>query len=281
MSFSQSWLALREAYDRAATARAPLAALRAALAGRKSLRAVDLGAGTGATIRMLAPLLAVPQHWFAVERDAALAAAGKRQLATDWLPGVRVEWRQIDLAAPDGLARAVPEGTDLVTASAFLDLVSRPWLEALAGLPAVRQALLWSRLTVDGRVAFDPPDPLDGWILRLFRAHQRTDKGFGPALGPTAPKVLRRLLAPLPGRIVEGPADWQLGPADMALQQVLIAGFAAAATAMAPSGAAAIAAWQERRRAQLAQGGAQLLVGHRDLVWIPDGFVRAAAFASC
>lgn len=271
MSFSASWLTLREPYDRAATAPEPLAAVRAALAGGAGLRAVDLGAGTGAAIRTLAPLLPRPQCWIAVERDADLAAEGERRLRDALPAGVRVEWRRRDLAAPGRLVRAVPEGVDLVAASALLDLVSRAWLESLVGLLAVRRAVLWSRLTVDGRIGFAPPDPFDRRVVSLFRIHQRTDKGFGSALGAAAPTVLRRLLAPLAGRIVEGRSDWRLAPADLAVQEALVTGLAAAAAAVAPAAAAAIAAWRERRRAHLAAGRSRLSVGHRDLAWLPAG----------
>jgi len=269
VSFSATWLDLREPYDRAATAREPLAAVRAALAAGEGLRAVDLGAGTGAAIRTIAPLLPRPQHWIALERDAALVAEGGRRLAAGLPPGVRVEWLEIDLSSPENLARAVPEGVDLVAASALFDLVSRPWLEALARLLAARRAILWSRLTVDGRIAFTPSDPLDGRVLELFRVHQCTDKGFGPALGPEAPEVLRKLLAPLPGRIVEAASDWRLGPGDVALQEELIPGFAQAAAEMAPGEAAAVGAWKDRRLSHLAQGRSHLHIGHRDLAWIP------------
>jgi spermidine synthase len=51
-------------------------------AGR--LRVVDLGAGTGANLRRLAPLLGSGQRWTLVELDPALVAAGEafRRLLT-------------------------------------------------------------------------------------------------------------------------------------------------------------------------------------------------------
>lgn len=269
MSFSVAWLDRREPYDRAATAPAVLAAVGAALAGRSPIRAVDLGAGTGAAIRTIAPLLPVPQHWLAIEREGELGAAGRERLQGALPNGVEVAWRQLDLAAPGGLARAVPAEVDLISAAALFDLVSRSWLQGLVDLLVARRAVLWSRLTVDGRIGFDPPDPFDARVVALFRAHQRTDKGFGPALGPEAPEVLRQLLAPLPGRIVEATSDWRLGPGDRALQQELVIGLAQAAAAMAPAEAAAMAGWQARRLAHLAQGRSFLCIGHCDLAWLP------------
>lgn len=269
MSFSAAWLDRREPYDRAATARQVLAAVGAALAGRSPIRAVDLGAGTGAAIRTIAPELPVPQHWLAIEREAELVAAGRGRLAGALPPGVEVEWRQLDLAAPGGLARAVPAEVDLVSAAALFDLVSRSWLRTLVDLLVARHAVLWSRLTVDGRIAFAPPDPFDARVVALFHSHQRTDKGFGAALGPAAARVLRQLLASHLGRIIVAASDWRLGPGDGALQRELIAGLAQAAAAMAPAEAVAIAGWQKRRLAHLAEGRSTLCVGHCDLAWLP------------
>ena len=41
-------------------------------------------------------------------------------------------------------------------------------------------------LTYDGRMTLTPPDPFDAHVRRLVNRHQRTDKGFGAALGPLA-----------------------------------------------------------------------------------------------
>ena len=48
---------------------------------------------------------------------------------------------------------------------------------------AARAIPLYAALSYDGRIAFTPSDPLDADIVAAVNAHQRTDKGFGPALG--------------------------------------------------------------------------------------------------
>ena len=88
------------------------------------------------------------------------------------------------------LEAALEGPVDLVTASALLDLVSETWLERLAVETAARSIPLYAALSYDGRIELTPPDPLDAAIVAAVNAHQRTDKGFGPALGPAA--------APLP-----------------------------------------------------------------------------------
>ena len=68
----------------------------------------------------------------------------------------------------------------------LLDLVSDTWLDRLAVEIAARSIPVYAALSYDGRIGFSPPDPLDAAITAAVNAHQRTDKGFGPALGPAA-----------------------------------------------------------------------------------------------
>lgn len=267
--FSASWLALREAYDHRATATAPLFAIRAALADRRPLRALDLGAGSGAAIRLLAPLLPKPQEWLAVECDPTLVAEGRRRCAESLPAGVRVRWKGDDLARTDTLSRLLHRPVDLVSASALLDLVSRSWLAELVAILAASRTLLWTRLTFDGRIHFFPPDPFDRRLVALLCAHQRRDKGFGPAVGPEAVTTLAELLAPLAGRMVTASSDWRLGPRDRAIQEILFDLWAEAAASMAPQEAEAITGWRHRRLTHLRAGRSHLTVGHRDLAWLP------------
>ena len=52
-------------------------------------------------------------------------------------------------------------------------------------------------LNYDGRIKCAPGDPDDAAIVALVNRHQRTDKGFGPALGPDAPGLAERCFATL------------------------------------------------------------------------------------
>ena len=83
----------------------------------------DLGCGTGAMGRWLAPLLPGPQHWVVHDRDAdllELAAADPPGPAADGA-AVTVESGQSDITRlhPGDLA-----GASLITASALLDLLT-------------------------------------------------------------------------------------------------------------------------------------------------------------
>ena len=230
-------------------------------AGRDRLHVVDLGAGTGANLRRLAPALQGPQHWTLVERDPALIEAGEAKLA-----GSATEWRYRQLDLAEELERLADEPCDLLTASALLDLVSAGWLERLARLRQRTGAALYVALSYDGRIAWEPSDALDAAVTALVNAHQRSDKGFGSALGPTAAASLANLLG---DQAEIGESAWSLDQGDTDLQAALLDGYARAAIEAAPLQEQPIRQWSERRGEVLRQGRSRLFVGHVDLLMLP------------
>jgi hypothetical protein len=225
------------------------------------------------------------QAWTVVDHDPALLEALPRTLA-DWADGRGLAATRGDggvKIAGDGLALTVvgrpadlataplPDlfaGADGITASALLDLVSADWLERLAAALGGRPGLF--ALSYDGRLAFDPPDPLDDAVHALFDAHQRGDKGLGPALGPDAADVAERVLTGYGFAVRRGDTPWRLGPGDAAIAGELVEGFAAAASEQAPERAAELAAWRMRRLAAVEGGDVRLTVGHADLLALPS-----------
>jgi SAM-dependent methyltransferase len=261
-AFTADWLALREPADAAARAAALIVPF-AARAGA-TLHVVDLGAGAGANLRYLAPRFNGPQDWLAVDSDPALLAV----LASRSAPaGVRVRTRLLDLARD---LDALPlDGFDLVTAAALLDLVSAPWLARLAARCAVARVRVLFALTYDGRIEWSPAEDGDARVRELVNLHQRTDKGFGAALGPAAPAEAGRIFAGLGYRMRSAQSDWTLGPESRALQAALVDGWVAAAADIAPREAAALEDWRRRRHEHLATGASRLRVGHIDLAGEP------------
>ena len=261
--FSVEWLALRQPADW--RARSPLVsqAVADALKHRPLVRALDLAAGTGSNARFLAPLLAAPQQWLLVDRNPELLARARQEARFD------VESRVVDLADLASLADLFA-ARDLVTASALLDLVSEPWLRSLCRMCRDRRAAVLFALTYDGRMACVPEDEEDAHIQTLINRHQRTDKGFGPALGPAAAGLTAMLFAEAGYRIVRDRSDWVLDTDDAALQRALIAGWAAAAVDTAPAGAGDIEAWRRRRISHIEANRSRLIVGHEDLAAFID-----------
>ncbi len=261
-SFTADWLALREPYDHAARNAGLAEQLRAWAAPRATLEVVDLGAGLGSNLRWLAPRLGVVQRWRLVENDPFLVTLG-----TSRFP--EASYVMADLHRD--LEEVLSGPLDVVTSSALIDLVSRAWLERLIAIAAARGCALLIALTYDGSIELWPADPLDGLLVEWLNRHQRRDKGFGPALGPTASAVLLGLLAALEGEIRRSASPWLLTPTDAALQSALVTGWAQAATEVAPDDAEAIAGWRERRLLWITEGRSSMRVGHEDLLWLPPG----------
>jgi SAM-dependent methyltransferase len=267
-SFSAEWLALREPADHAARAHDVTAELSRCLGRRAETRVIDLGSGTGSNVRYLLPRLPHMTHWTLVDHDASLLEGARRLLE----PLVRARGAILDVVQMD-LAdlEALPlEGCALVTASALLDLVSADWLGRFARRCRESQAHVLAVLNYDGRIACDPRDRDDDWIRGLVNAHQRTDKGFGPALGPAAIAEAEAAFADC--ETLVSTSDWRLGAEAPSLQASLVEGWARAAREIAPEEALRIDAWRGRRVDHLAAGRSSIVVGHLDLAVVPPVF---------
>ncbi|HEU0221666.1 MAG TPA: class I SAM-dependent methyltransferase [Paracoccaceae bacterium] len=254
--FTAGWLALREPADRAARNPGLIARLAAHL-GARPARILDLGAGTGANVRALAPHLHPDATWALVDHDPALLRAAEAALGH----GPNLRYVQADLVRDLEALLAPPP--DLVTGSAFLDLCSAPWLDRLAAaLPA--GTALYMALSYDGTEAWAPAHAAEPAALAAFRAHQRRDKGFGPALGPDAAAHLARALARRGWLVETAPSPWRLGPAHRSLIAALADGAAEAVAETGALDAATLAAWHQARRQ-----AARVEIGHTDLLALP------------
>lgn len=290
MSFDADWLALRAAADSESRARALERLLAEHLRGRRRARLeiVDLGAGTGSNLRYLAPRLAPlaggRQRWTLVDADPELLADAPERLRS-WADGqglavdrtdagLRLQGAELDLEVATRQADLAQdplpvEGADLVAGSALLDLVSEAWLAALADRLRGANAAALFALSYDGRAAWQPPVAGDAEVRSLVNRHQRTDKGFGPALGPEAAATATALFEARGLTVEQAQSDWRLGPQAQSLQQHLHAGWAAAASEIAPHRADAIQAWLAQRIDLLESGQGQVTVGHLDVLVLP------------
>ncbi|WP_437970495.1 hypothetical protein WMF04_14910 [Sorangium sp. So ce260] len=273
--FALEWLALREPVDHRSRNRDLSSALAAHLGARAQVSVVDLGAGTGSNLRATAPLLGPEQRWTLVDHDIALLAAARAAL-TRWAETtmddgdplvvekagrrIAVSFRQVDLAAD--LPAALGRAPDLVTASAFFDLVSPEHIARVAAQVAARGAVVHAVLTYNGVQRWSPGHPADSAMAAAFHRHQRTDKGFGAAAGPAAPRHLAEQLERQGYRVLEGDSPWVLGASDAALLEELQSGFARAVSDVGTVDGRTLDAWSRLRRT-----GAE--VGHTDLLAFP------------
>jgi len=278
-AFGADWLALREPFDAAARESSSLlvARLRALRPGPEPWRVMDLGCGTGANWRWLAPRLGGEQQWLALDHDAALLRAWPLPTGAEAPLDEPVRWRGVYFEATllrreaelaHGLHALPWAAVQLVTASALLDLAGAEWLDELVRRTTDARATLFFALNVDGEHDWTPTVADDAWIGELFAAHQGRDKGLGPALGARAVPWLKQALCDRGYRVALGRSDWHVRREDQAMKTAMIEGFARAAIEQEPTQAPLVRAWRARRLRKLGWGS--LRVGHLDLLAWPE-----------
>ena len=285
--FSADWLSLREPVDHRSRNQALQAEVIDYLAQIKtiypgSVHLTDLGSGTGSNLRALAPHLDALQYWTLVDHDPLLLQAARNTLLA-WADSeintralgsrlntstqiqplsilkqgktIIVEFKCVDLF--NDYQAVLDEPADLITAAAFFDLVAEPWLTQFCGNLSKP---LYTVLTYDGIEQWSPPEIMDADVLKAFHQHQRTDKGFGFAVGPTAPERLQSLLKAHQFTTVSAPSPWILDYRDRSLIAQLASGAAGAVREINIIPSATVNQWEQSRRQ-----ASECEIGHIDL----------------
>ena len=288
--FDADWLAQREPFDLAARSRPLEQAFAAELRRDRPgapIRLADLGGGTAANFRALAPQLSGDQQWLLLDHDAQLLADAPARIASwararGWEARVEGEccevltgtarWklstRQIDLA--QSLESLEAGAFDGIVTTAFLDLVSLGWLERFARWLTDSGKPLLATLTVDGLRRWHPEAIDVDLIERASRMHQGGDKGFGDSVGPGAAGALAQCLEKLACPVRLERSDWQIGGTDTAMLVRMADEAVEVARQVALDAQTRITDWRMTRAAQIEGGLASLVIGHIDLLAVPD-----------
>lgn len=262
-SFSISWLNLREPADVKARAKSlatqALNWLEASNEGFDNI-VLDLGSGTGSSLRALTALGARNIVWRLVDHDGALLDEALKRHSKQAL----IEAYQADLTIIDELPLG---GVHLVTASALFDLASREFVDNLVARITRQKAALYVALNYDGITEWTPAHSLDDAVLNAFNQDQRRDKGFGKALGPDATQYLQQVFEAEGYKISIAASPWLLDAKDDELVSELIQGIANAVANNYGLDGKELIQWKEFRLAHVQQGTCK--VGHLDLLAIP------------
>jgi hypothetical protein len=265
---SGDWLALREPADAAARDSTLAAHVRTMLGPNRPWVIHDLGAGTGAMTRWLAPRLNGPQHWVVHDLDPDLlqfAVTPPPEGAADGAE-ITVEPNLTDITRlrADDLA-----GASLITASALLDMLTEDELAGLVSVCATAGCPILLTLSVVGHVILTPSEPTDHRVAVAFDAHQRRLTDRGRLLGPDAAGRAVELFEGLSREVVLRHSPWRLGPEQCALAREWFTGWVAAAREHDLELAAGTDEYVERRLAQAAAGRLAVTVDHADLLVLP------------
>lgn len=284
------WLLLRFDADEASRSPALVQAVSAYAAGRGQIRVLDLGAGAGANLLHVAPLLPIAtQHWTLVDRDATLVERvqafhetfARRRPGLVEVEGHRLRFqdRLVDYHAHVGnfLDAACPiyrEAPDLVVANAVFDLMTAEQFGAFLDLActhwrAARPAIYFT-IHPDGDVRFEPGDDDDARITALFHAHMRRPQSFGRAMGATSAGEMRRALEARGFQVTTAPSGLRMHGAEKTLLHANLDFFESAVGEMIAMGAGdgltapALQRWVAHKRQLIDLGLLAMEIGQQD-----------------
>jgi hypothetical protein len=284
------WLLLRFAADEASRSPALVQAVSAHAAGRSHIHVLDLGAGAGANLLHVAPLLPVAtQRWTLVDRDATLVQRvqafhgtfARRHPERFTVHGqeLRIQDRHVTYQAHAGnfLDAACPiyrEAPDLVVANAVFDLMTAEQFGTFVDLAAAHwgqtRPPMYFTIHPDGDVRFQPGDDDDARVVALFHAHMRRAQSFGRAMGATSAAEMLRALEARGFQVTMAPSPLRMHGSEEALLHANLDFFESAVGEMIATGAGqgmtapALQRWIAHKRQLIAQGGLAMEIGQRD-----------------
>ena len=267
--FSIEWLNLREVADHKARDKH---LLKNAVDWLNNLQAkdrviVDLGSGTGSTIRCLQSFTTqLPSiQWRLVDNDPEVLAEAIDRHSNDY----SIESFLVDLSQTQKLPL---DSVSMITASALFDLVSENFIQELCqlvkGKNDYRPVGLYSALNYDGCIKWTPSHPLDAAILVNFNTDQRRDKGFGPALGPDASDFLQSQFNVTKFQCLSANSPWLLDSGDYLITESLINGISEVALQTDGLTNSDVLSWKAFRIKNIRTGSCFL--GHTDILVLPQ-----------
>jgi hypothetical protein len=266
---------LKETVDRRAKNSDVSDALSGWFEGRASLDVLDLHAGTGATVRALAPILAQDQAWTLYARDAVEEALARDHL-TRWAPAARttedgllierqglkiaLRFKQHDVAAAGGTLAEPPPSLVVIDE----DLMRYPAavIRKLVAILADRRSVMHARLVYDGRLKLQPHHAADGAFTGALHRQLMRDTGHGEAMGPQAANELSEQLRLSEYSVIEGASHLHLRAAEAPLIRAVQTELAEAQRIVAKGHDKMIDAWLARPRTTLE-------ISQTDLVALP------------
>ena len=129
--------------------------------------------------------------------------------------------------------------------------------------------ILFYSLCFDGKVKWLPSHHFDKYILSLFNNHQKTDKGFGKALGYQAIDYLTMKAKKLGYRVTEKESAWKIVNShekDKNFMRRYILDIKKALYHMEGIDRSMLSEWYLSKKESIGQKKLKLCVGHKDIL---------------
>ncbi len=256
--FDKDWLALREPADERARDRQLQDTAIRIIKATVYPTVLDIGCGTGATYRALGAGSGANVRWRLFDHDKSLLAEAKRRHQ-----GKMISFIKGDLSDLSSLPSDVHT---LVTAFAFFDLCSAPYIDGFASQVKDNCRGVYATLNYDGEISWSVPHRLDGVVNAAFNRHQKSDKGFAPAAGPDAWQVLAGSLTARGFHVSTAASPWILSKIDVPLQQAFLGGVVNAVAETREIAEDLLKEWYRFRVDLICEGKCSCRVGHQDIL---------------
>ena len=188
--FQNKWLNLRESIDRNSRNQKILYLINNFYKNNSHIKIIDLGSGTGSNYRFLKSRLSNNQYWSFVDISYQSTSFFKNNIKYS-SKIKKTNFKIVD--AINNLNKIKFNEYNLVTGSAFLDILPKKWFKKFHRLNADTE-IVYFALNYDGNFKFFPKHKDDKKIVNIFNKDQKSDKGIGElAVGPNCTSIIKKV----------------------------------------------------------------------------------------
>jgi len=187
--FENSWLYQREKIDNSSKNLKIINKINSSLKNLKNINILDLGTGTGSNFRFLSKKINHKnQCWTLMDiSKSSLYQAKNNIILNNKIKKVSLKYND----AIKNIKKTNFNQFDLVTGSAFLDIMPYKWFKDFHKLNQNTKIIYFS-INYDGYFKFNPHHSLDNNMLELFNKDQQSKKdGKVKAVGPDCAEIIK------------------------------------------------------------------------------------------
>ena len=188
--FNNNWLKLRETVDKKSRNLKIIKLINKKFNNNEPISIIDLGTGAGSNFNYLKPKLKFYQNWVFTDISSNSMDYFKRNIKLS-NKIIKTKFQIFDVIKD--LNKIKFKSFDIVTGSAFLDILPRRWFYKFHKFNINTEIVLFA-LNYNGDFKFFPKHKYDKKIVNFFNKDQKTDKGIGnKAIGPDCSKLINNV----------------------------------------------------------------------------------------